>query len=69
MAKQRYAIVIEKTPSGFSAYIPDIPGCIAVGKTVEETVANMQEALALFVEESRNVPAPKSRVAYVEVEV
>ena len=45
MNPKRYAIVIEKTGTGFSAYSPDMPGCVAAGDTEEETRCNFQEAL------------------------
>ena len=47
---ETYLIVIGKTPSGYSAHCPDIPGCAAVGKTVEEVVANMKDALQFHFE-------------------
>ena len=55
----RYAIVIEKAGSNFSAYVPDLPGCIATGASVQE-VEGMRE-------DGVSPPAPQSRVEYVEV--
>ena len=46
-----YLIIIEPTKSGFSAYCPELPGCITVGKTVEDTTKNMHEAIELYMEE------------------
>jgi len=46
-----YTIVIEPTDSGFSAYSPNVPGCITVGETVEQTIQHMEEAVALNIEE------------------
>ncbi len=43
-------MVIEKSETGFSAFSPDIPGCITVGNNVERTIANMQEAINLYIE-------------------
>ena len=43
-------MVIEKTDTGFSAFSPDVPGCITVGKTVESTIVNMREAIELYME-------------------
>lgn len=67
----RYAIVIEKGEGNYSAYVPDLPGCVAVGDTVEETRHEIQEAIEFHLEGLRAdglpTPEPSSRVAYVEV--
>lgn len=67
----RYAIVIEKGPNNYSAYAPDVPGCVATGQTVEEIKRNMAEALALHFEGMQEdgdpVPEPASLCDYVEV--
>jgi len=67
----RYAIVIEAANGNFSAYAPDLPGCIATGKTVEETEREIREAIEFHLEGLRadNLPIPpaSSRVDYVEV--
>ncbi len=67
----RYAIIIEKATNNYSAYAPDVPGCIATGATVEETVQEMREALASHFELMREggdpLPMPETDVAYVEV--
>lgn len=67
----RYAIVIEKAEGNYSAYVPDLPGCIATGATVAEVEAEIREAIVFHVEGLREdglpVPAPESRVDYVEV--
>ena len=67
----RYAIVIEKAESNFSAYVPDLPGCVAAGKTVEETEALIREAIAFHIDGIREdglpVPQPSSQVDYVEI--
>jgi len=67
----RYAIVIEKGHSNYAAYVPDLPGCVAAGDTVEETRREIQEAIAFHVEGLRAdglpVPEPTSRVQYIEV--
>lgn len=68
---KRYAIVIEKATSNFAGYVPDLPGCIATGATVEETEQLLREAIELHVEGMREdgitVPEPSSQVEYVEV--
>lgn len=46
----RYAIVIERTENNFSAYVPDLPGCVATGATVEETEAAVREAISFHIE-------------------
>ena len=67
----RYAIVIEKAEGNFSAYVPDLPGCVATGKTVEETETEIREAIAFHVkglrEDGLPVPPGASQVEYVEV--
>jgi predicted RNase H-like HicB family nuclease len=67
----KYLIVLEQTDTGYSAYSPDLPGCISTGATQEEVVANMREAIALHIdglrEEGYPIPPPSSRASYVEV--
>ena len=67
----RYAIVIEKGEGNLSAYVPDLPGCVAVGDTLEEVEREIQEAIEFHIEGLRAdglpVPEPSSRVEYVEV--
>ena len=67
----RYAIVIEKAGSNYSAYVPDLPGCVATGSTLEEAEQEIREAIAFHLEGLRadNLPVPiaSSRVDYVEV--
>lgn len=67
----RYAIVIEKAESNYSAYAPDVPGCAATGYTVEETIQEMREALAshfeLMREDGDTIPPAESTVAFVDV--
>lgn len=46
----RYAIVIERAEGNFSGYIPDVPGCVATGATVEETRSRLEEALAMHLQ-------------------
>jgi predicted RNase H-like HicB family nuclease len=67
----RYAIVIEKAGSNYSAYVPDLPGCVATGATIEEVEAQIREAISFHLEGLREdglpVPAPASRVEYVDI--
>jgi predicted RNase H-like HicB family nuclease len=67
----RYAIVIEKAEGNYSAYVPDLPGCVATGTTVAEVESEIREAIAFHLEGMREdgqpVPAPSSQVEYVEI--
>jgi predicted RNase H-like HicB family nuclease len=67
----RYAIVIEQAQDNFSAYVPDLPGCIATGTTIEEVEAQMREAIEFHLDGLREdgvpIPQPSSRVEYIEV--
>jgi predicted RNase H-like HicB family nuclease len=47
---KKYAVVIERGPDNMSAYVPDLPGCITTGKTVEEIAHNIREAIALHLD-------------------
>ena len=71
MNPRRYPVVIEKTETGFSAYSPDVLGCVAVGDTEEETRRNFQDALRSHFDAMREVgeeiPEPHTSVDYVEV--
>jgi predicted RNase H-like HicB family nuclease len=68
---RRYAVVIEKAPGNYPAYVPDLPGCVATGATIEETEREIREAIEFHLEGLRDagqpVPEPTSRMAYVEV--
>jgi predicted RNase H-like HicB family nuclease len=67
----RYAIVIEKAESNYSAYVPDLPGCVATGATVEEAESQIREAIEFHLEWLRedglSIPQPTSRVDYIDV--
>ena len=71
MSAKRYPLILECTSTGYSAYSPDVPGCAAVGDTLEETRRNFQDALTAHFEAMREVgepiPEPQSSVDYVEV--
>lgn len=68
---KRYAIVIERDGHNYGGYVPDLPGCIATGATVEETEQLLREAIELHVaglrEDGLQVPEPSSVVYYLEV--
>jgi len=67
----RYLIVIEKSKTGFSAYSPDLPGCVATGSTKTRAEKAMREAIKFHLEglraAGRRVPSPRSSSAYVEI--
>ncbi|MDJ0941025.1 MAG: type II toxin-antitoxin system HicB family antitoxin [Woeseiaceae bacterium] len=67
----RYAIVIETAGDNFSAYVPDLPGCVATGETLEDTEERIREAIQVHLDglraDSLPVPPASSRVDYVEV--
>lgn len=67
----RYAIVIEKSENNYGAWAPDLPGCVAVGDTVEEVERLMREAIEFHLEGMREdgdpIPPPVARVNYVDV--
>jgi predicted RNase H-like HicB family nuclease len=67
----RYAVVIERADGNWSAYAPDLPGCVATGATPEEAERAIRAAIRFHIdglgEDGRPVPEPSSRVAYVEV--
>jgi predicted RNase H-like HicB family nuclease len=68
---KRYAIVVERAKRNFAAYVPDLPGCVATGATLEETERLLREAIEVHIagmrEDGLPVPAPSSVVDYVEV--
>jgi predicted RNase H-like HicB family nuclease len=67
----RYAIVVEKAENNYSAYVPDLPGCVATGETIEEIENEIRKAIAFHIEGLRQdgltVPQPASIVEYLEV--
>lgn len=67
----RYAIGIEKAEGNFSAYVPDLPGCIATGATIGEIESQIREAIEFHLEGMREdgtpIPPPASRVEYVDI--
>lgn len=67
----RYAIVIEQAQNNYSAYVPDLPGCVATGYTLDEVEAQLREAIEFHLDGLREdgvpIPQPSSRVEYIEV--
>ena len=69
----QYLVVIEEGDSGYGAYVPDLPGCIAAGATKEEVLALIQEAIDFHIEGLKDhgdpIPRPSSTAQVVEVGV
>jgi predicted RNase H-like HicB family nuclease len=69
---KRYAVVIERAAANYAGYVPDLPGCVATGATVEETECLLREAIALHLAGMRDdgipIPEPSSVVDYLELE-
>jgi predicted RNase H-like HicB family nuclease len=69
----RYAIVIEKAAKNYSAYVPDVPGCVATGRTIAQTLQAIREALAFhfegLVEDGLPIPDPVTVVDAVDVTI
>ena len=67
----KYMVVIEKGPSSYGAFVPDLPGCIAAGETEAETLELIQEAIQFHLDDLRlggkPVPEPVSKSAFVEI--
>ena len=68
----KYLVVIEKTQTGYSAYSPDVLGCVSTGATLEEVNQNMQEAIEFhidgLIEEGLEIPKPSTDPVYIEVD-
>jgi predicted RNase H-like HicB family nuclease len=67
----RYVIIIEKGDTSYGAYVPDLPGCVAVGETPEEARSLIEEAILLHLESLREagetIPEPLSQSAYIDI--
>ncbi len=68
---QKYAVIFEQAESNWSAYVPDLPGCITTGKTLEETERNIREAIEghirTLLEFGERVPRPSSLAKEIEI--
>jgi predicted RNase H-like HicB family nuclease len=66
-----YAVIIESGPNNYSAYVPDLPGCVSIGDTIEEVTHMIQEAIELHIEALREdglpIPPSSTKVATVQV--
>lgn len=69
---KKYAVVFEKAENNWAAYIPDLPGCITTGRTLEDTKHNIREAIALHLEAmaeiGEEIPEPTTDVDFVELQ-
>ena len=67
----RYAVVFEKSEDGYGAFVPDLPGCVSVGDTLEDAQANIREAieghLSVMREFGDPIPQPTTLTQYIEV--
>ncbi len=67
----KYAVVIEKTPNNYAAYVPDLPGCVSTGRSKEEVTQRIGEAIAFHLEGMREdglpIPYPSTSTELVEV--
>ena len=67
----RYAVVFERSPDGYGAFVPDLPGCVSVGDTLEDAQQNIREAieghLSVMREFGDQIPPPTTLTQYVEV--
>jgi len=67
----QYLAVIEKTHDNFSAYVPDIPGCVATGKTMDEVKSNLRKAMEMHIkglrEDGEPIPPAESKAEYLKV--
>jgi predicted RNase H-like HicB family nuclease len=70
-AMKKYAVVIERGADNMSAYVPDLPGCITTGRTIEEIERNIREAIELHLEgmAEDGEPIPEPRTLALEIEV
>jgi len=69
----RYPIIIEKSKNNYSAYSPDLPGCVATGATIKETLSRMRSAIKFHLEglrkEGSEILRPSTKVKYVEISI
>jgi predicted RNase H-like HicB family nuclease len=66
-----YAVVIERSPNNYGAWVPDLDGCVSTGKTLEEVKVNIAEAITMHLEIMREhgevIPEPSAQVAIIQV--
>jgi predicted RNase H-like HicB family nuclease len=66
---RKYAVIVERGPNNYSAYVPDLPGCVTTGKTIEEIKTNIREAIELHLERLMEDGAPVPEPVSVAIEV
>lgn len=69
----KYPVIIEKANGNYSAYSPDLPGCVSTGATIEETLSRMRDAIQFHIEglkkEGLNISEPSTKVEYIEISI
>ena len=69
----KYPVIIEKADGNYSAYSPDLPGCVATGSTIDETILRMRDAIQFHIEglkrEGLAIPEPSTKVKYIEISI
>jgi predicted RNase H-like HicB family nuclease len=69
----KYPVIIEKANGNYSAYNPDLPGCVSTGATIEETLSRMRDAIQFHIEglkkEGLDIPEPSTKVEYIEISI
>lgn len=68
---KKYLVVFEKTRTGYSAYVPDLPGCISTGRTRKEIEKNIQEAIEFHIDgmiiDGEKIPEPTDNFAFIKI--
>jgi len=69
----KYPVIIEKANGNYSAYSPDLPGCIATGSTIKETLLQMRNAIEFHIKglenEGISIPVPCAKIKYIEISI
>ncbi len=69
----RFLIIVEKGETNYSAYVPDLPGCVATGRTLEELKSNMRQAIKMhlegMLEDNEPLPVPETSAEYIDIVV
>lgn len=69
----KYPVIIERAKGNYSAYSPDLPGCVATGMTIKETLTQMKNAIEFHIKglesEGISIPEPSAKIKYVEISI
>jgi predicted RNase H-like HicB family nuclease len=69
----KYPVIIEKASGNYSAYSPDLPGCVATGLTIKETLLQMRDAIEFHIKglekEGISIPEPRTKIKYIEISI